>query len=204
MVELGEHIFRLDREEILYFNDTTVWGSGKEGMILTEDRMYWNMYDAVPRNGELEYELISGVDLYKDFMNFNGGSPSIPLHSLREKTVAVFKLMRDIAKAVQERLDREERAIREEMKRPTKRPKVRKVVADVDRSVAGGSIHRQDAVINRARLDLPIPSSAASAQGRGRGPGPGVPCPHCKQKLEYIPKYDGWYCWNCDSYPFRE
>jgi len=27
-------------------------------------------------------------------------------------------------------------------------------------------------------------------------------CPDCRGRLEYIEKYDGWYCRNCEEYKY--
>jgi len=182
--KLCEHIARLDRKEILYFNDTTFWGSGKEGLVLTGDHLYWNIYCADPEKGSLELRDIVSVEMHGEAINFNGGSYSIPCVGLLKETwVAVFEMMRDISTALRMGQGWEERTMGNEMEGPALQPVLFEEASEMDRFTAGVALQEQE-VVHEQSAD--------------------TSCPDCGEQLEYITDYGSWYCWNCDAYPFRE
>ena len=47
--------------EIVFYVDMTVWGSGKEGLVFTKDKLFWNITFVGKNRGMIKYSKIKNI-----------------------------------------------------------------------------------------------------------------------------------------------
>jgi hypothetical protein len=88
----------IDEKEILFYVDFTFWGSGKEGLVFTRDKLFWNTSSGGKEKGNIHYAKISSVSLEGAELLIN--TKKIHLLELPKKNVIIRELLSYITKEI--------------------------------------------------------------------------------------------------------
>jgi hypothetical protein len=87
----------INEEDIVFYVDFTVFGSGKEGLVFTNDKLFWRDSFREPKEGTIEYDKIKSVSTQGDDSVINS-SKIVPIRLGKKERRLIHELLSQIAK----------------------------------------------------------------------------------------------------------
>jgi tetratricopeptide (TPR) repeat protein len=87
----------VNEDDILFYVDFTVWGSGKDGLVFTSDKLLWRDTFSDPKEGLIECAKIKSVSTKGDDLVINS-SKIVPIRLGKKEEKLIHELLSHIAK----------------------------------------------------------------------------------------------------------